>query len=274
MPKNVLIYGGYNWFGYEIINTLLRENSFTHFIIVDSFQNHFWKSHIKDKFDNYRHLYEEDIFLWSIDVKDRYKLEELYKAHNITHVINNIKYNTNDVYSKEKTDGYRHIAELNIKYNIQSYICLYRKITHDTFGLNHDKLDHVLICQIFNDCVKEINAPLRRHMELFEIELYDYVCGPTKDPYNDIVAMYKNIVNSQSPLHVQKCNFYMQYDDELVKCVEDMLTNRTPTQLTRRQYAYIDLYETVYFHITKNCRDKERQIKDDAKLLNHIQDGN
>ena len=75
MHKNVLILGGYNWVGYNIIKALLKENSFTNFIIVDSFQNQLWKDSIKQSIDTYRYLYDENIFLFSIDIKDKYKLE-------------------------------------------------------------------------------------------------------------------------------------------------------------------------------------------------------
>ena len=37
MVKNILIYGGYNWFGYELIHDLLEENQFCDFIIIYSF---------------------------------------------------------------------------------------------------------------------------------------------------------------------------------------------------------------------------------------------
>ena len=138
MSKNVLILGGYNWVGYNIIKALLEENSFTNFIIVDSFQNQLWKDPIKQSFDIYRYLYDENIFLYSNDIKDKYKLEQIYQAHNITHVISNIKYNTNDVHMMEKINGYHHIQKLNIKYNIQTFICIYRSITHNSFALNHN----------------------------------------------------------------------------------------------------------------------------------------
>ena len=66
MPKNLLIYGGYNWVGFELIHNLLIENSFKHFVIVDSFQNRLWKDEIKTKFDEYRYLYNENIHLYNI----------------------------------------------------------------------------------------------------------------------------------------------------------------------------------------------------------------
>ena len=69
MHKNLLLLGGYNWFGFEIIDALIRENSFTHFIIVDCFENQLWKDSIKHKMDQYMHLYESDIFLYNYNKK-------------------------------------------------------------------------------------------------------------------------------------------------------------------------------------------------------------
>lgn len=273
MPKNVLIYGGYNWFGFEIINALIKENSFTNFILVDSFQNHLWKDSIRDKMDQYRYLYDENIFLWSVDIKDKYKLEHIYKTYPITHVINNIKYNHNDVYMMEKVEGYRNILKFNKQYNIQSYICLYRTITHNSFALNHDQSDHVLISDTFNQCVKEINGAFAdSHHTLHEMELYDYVYGSKKDKYNDIVSMYKNIIQCRSPCYVHKCAFYMQHDEEVVQWVLDRLLgdSATSSMITRRCYQYIQLYETIYFHMTQDCKDRDKLIKNDTALLEYI----
>ena len=108
MPKNLLIYGGYNWVGFELIHNLLIENSFKHFVIVDSFQNRLWKDEIKQSLMNID-ICNENIHLYNIDIKDGYKLENIYKKYNITHVINNIKYNMNDEYHEEKEQGFRNI---------------------------------------------------------------------------------------------------------------------------------------------------------------------
>ena len=75
MPQNLLIYGGYNWLGFHVMDYLIQENTFTDFIIVDSFQNQLWKDNIRDKMDLYRHLYEVHIHLYAIDIKDKYKLD-------------------------------------------------------------------------------------------------------------------------------------------------------------------------------------------------------
>lgn len=271
MPKNVLIIGGYNWFGLEIIEVLLRENSFTNFIIVDSFQNQLWKDPIKDKFDKYRYLYDENIFLWSIDIKDKYKLEDIYKTYTISHVINNIKYNHHDVYMMEKVDGYRNIVGLNIKYNVQCYICLYRHLTHKTFALNHDSTNHVLVCKTFNQCVKEINHSVEGQIELHHVDIFDYIFGKKKDKYNDIITMYKNIIKCHSPCYVDKGTFYTQYEEDIIQCVTNMLLHYTPHHITRREYPYLDLYETIYYYMTQDCKDKEKLIDDDNELLNYIQ---
>ena len=270
MHKNILILGGYNWFGFNIIESLIKENSFTNFIIVDSFQNQLWKDPIKAVFDTYRYLYDEHIFLCSIDIKDKYKLEQIYQAHNITHVISNIKYNTNDVHMMEKINGYHHIQKLNIKYNIQTFICIYRSITHNSFALNHNTYDHVTICDTFNHCVKTMIEPLKSQLKVHEIILYDYVFGNKKDKYNEIISMYQNIIKCRSPCYVQKCNFFLQYDEDILKIIENMLLNNQFKSIRKWSYPYLNLYETIYYEEIKETKNKDKIITDNSLLLNYI----
>jgi len=270
MPKNVLILGGYNWVGYNIIKVLLEENSFTNFIIVDSFQNQLWKDSIKQSIDTYRYLYDENIFLFSIDIKDKYKLEQIYAAHHITHVISNIKYNTNDIHMMEKIDGYHHIQKLNIKYNIQTFICIYRSITHKSFGLNNDTSDHVTICDTFNNCVKTMVEPLKTKLKVHEIILYDYVFGNKKDKYNEIISMYQNIIKCHSPCYVEKCNLFLQYDQDFLNTIEDKLLNKPSRSIRKWCYPYLNLYETIYYEHIKECKHKDKLITDNTVLLDYI----
>ncbi len=271
MHKNIIIYGGYNWIGYYIISSLLNE--FTNFIIVDSFQNQLWKDNIKDKFDNFRYLFDENIFLYNVDIKDKYRLETIYKTFNITHVINNIKYNINDLYVKDKAYGYRNICELNIDYKVEVCVCLYRHITHNSFALNHSTSNHVLMCGTFNQAVQEINSIMNNHMKIYHIEFYDYIFGFKKDKYNDIVSIYKNIIKSESPCYVQKCSFFAYYDEDILDCIKNLLLETgKKIDLVKRNYEYIQLYETLYYYITKDCINKDKIIINDKELISYIKE--
>ena len=271
MPKNLLIYGGYNWFGFEIFQRLLDENSFTNFIIVDSFQNQLWKDSIKEKFDEYKYLYEENIFLYCIDIKDKYKLEEIYKTFKITHVINNIKYNIYDVYMKEKIDGYQNICELNKKYKVFSYICLRRIISHNSFALNYFNSDFVSIGESFNDCVQKVHKQYHKDMKFQIVDIHDYVYGDKKDSYNDIVYKYKNIIHSKCPTYIHKCKFYLQNDNDLLNMVEDCVLDKSTRNMKVYHYSYLDLYETIYFFLTGDNKYRDKVIHDNKELIEYIQ---
>lgn len=271
MPKNILIYGGYNWFGFELFERLLLENSFTYFIFVDSFQNQLWKDSVRERFDTYKYLYDEYIFLYSVDIKDKYKLEEIYKTFNITHVVNNIKYNIHDLHMKEKIYGYKNICELNKKYKISSYIFLRRTITHNSFALNYSNTDFVSINQSFNDCIQNIYKDYYNDMKFQWIDIHDYVYGEKKDSYNDIVFKYKKIIHSNSPTYVHKCNFYLQKDTELLNMMEDCVLEKPIRKMNIFNYSYMELYKTIHFYITKNNQFRDNVICDNENLIHFIQ---
>ena len=92
-----------------------------------------------------------------------------------------------------------------------------------------------------------------------------------KDKYNDIITMYKNIIKCHSPCYVDKGTFYTQYEEDIIQCVTNMLLHYAPHHITRREYPYLDLYETIYYYMTQDCKDKEKLIDDDNELLNYIQ---
>ena len=271
MTKNIIIYGGYNWFGFEILQRLLHENSFTNFIIVDSFQNQLWKDSVKEKFDEYKYLYEENIFLYCVDIKDKYKLEDIYKTFNITHVINNVKYNIYDVHMKEKVYGHQNICELNQKYKVYSYICLRRLISHNSFALNYFNSDFVSIGETFNKCVQRVNNKYQDSIKMQIIDIRDYVYGVKKDSYNDIVYKYKNIIHSQCPTYVHKCKFYLQYDNDLLHMVEDCILDKPVRNMKVYHYSYLELYETIYFFLTGDDKHRDKLIENNEELMQYIQ---
>lgn len=272
MPKNLLIYGGYNWVGFELIHNLLIENSFKHFVIVDSFQNRLWKDEIKTKFDEYRYLYNENIHLYNIDIKDGYKLENIYKKYNITHVINNIKYNMNDEYHEEKEQGFRNIMQYNISYNVLTYICMYRHITHNTFALNYNtRNNYVNMCKKFNESIQKINEEEQCRMNIVHIPIYDYVFGFKKDKYNEIVTKYKRIIKTQTPCRMYKYSCFMQYDEDIINHMLCYLLDLAPVkELKVRKYSYLSLYDTIYFHVTNDPTYNDNIITHDNNLINYI----
>ena len=270
MHKNLLILGGYNWFGFEIIDALIRENSFTHFIIVDCFENQLWKDSIKHKMDQYMYLYESDIFLYNYNIKDKNKIKELYEHHKITHVINNIKYNMKDQHIMEKIDGFEHIYECNATYHIQKYICLYRYISHNTFCFNHDPQDYVATCNDFNHCAHTIHTE-SSPTPLEEIRITDYVYGDKKDKYNEIISKYKNIIQSGAPCYIDRNPFYIQKDDDIIQKVLSLLLElNSTTGIVTYKYSYQELVETIQYHMGKGPKTT-RMICDNPSLVEYIQ---
>ena len=89
--KDILIIGGFNWLGFEFTKIFIEKNKFSNIIIVDIFKNLLSKDNkIKNDFDNYAHLYNENIFVYNVNIKDKIRLENIYKKLNIEYVINNI----------------------------------------------------------------------------------------------------------------------------------------------------------------------------------------
>lgn len=274
MPKNLLILGGYNWFGFELINKLIMENSFTNFIIVDCFENQLWKDDIKSKMDTYRYLYEENIFLYNYNIKEKDKISELYKYHNITHVINNIKHNIRNPYIMDKIDGFEHIYKCNETYAIQCYICMYRSISHNTFRFNHDRQDHVSTCNNFNHCVRTINHD-NASIFCHDVCIFDYVYGEKKDKYNEIIQLYKNIIHSNAPCYIENCSFYIQKDEDILNHVLDLLFQRKPKPIACDNYSYQELVETIQYYMSskeeKKDKIKHKRIHENKALIEYIQ---
>lgn len=254
MVKNILICGGYNWFGYELIRELLNENKFSNFIIIDSFQNVMWKENIKDKLDKFKYLFNMNIFIYSIDIKDNYKLEHIYNKHNITHVVNNIKYNILDYYNSDKIQGYNNIVNLNNKFKISQYICLYRYISHDDFALNNDNKEHVLISNKLNECLKKINES-KKEILTYHINIVDYVYGMKKDKYNDILYILNNIAKSSTNFNIHSKEIGLTYDKHLLNNVKDILNYDYQNIL----HNYLSNFNELY-NITKYYMNKEKNI--------------
>ena len=51
MGKDILIYGGYNWLGYELTTNIIKNDLFTNIIIIDNMQNFLKKDNISGIFN-------------------------------------------------------------------------------------------------------------------------------------------------------------------------------------------------------------------------------
>ena len=112
--------------------------------------------------------------------------------------------------------------------------------------------------------------PLKSQLKVHEIKLYDYVFGKKKDKYNEIISMYQNIIKCRSPCYVEKCNFFLQYEQDILNCIEDKLLNKPSRTIRKWSYPYLNLYETIYFEMTGDCKDKDKLITDNSVLLDYI----
>ena len=82
--------------------------------------------------------------------------------------------------------------------------------------------------------------------------------------------MYQNIIKCRSPCYVQKCNFFLQYDEDILKIIENMLLNNQFKSIRKWSYPYLNLYETIYYEEIKETKNKDKIITDNSLLLNYI----
>ena len=261
--KNVLIYGGFNWIGYELTDTFIRGNMVTNIVIVDIMKNHLYKDNIKAKFDNYAHLYDENVFLYVVDFKDKDKLLEIYRNHNINIVINNIKYNIYDTPSqKEDIElGYNNIKDIHQELDISNYVYITRQYTHDSVLLNNQCRNITEDCLLFNENMYKISNTIGT-----EILIPDYVFGDKKDKYNDIVMKMYNILRAGSSLFVREDKFYCLYDvDLLIHIIRVVFYREIETSLEERVDGPYD-----YCTIIDGLKKKEICEPDECKLKEYI----
>lgn len=214
--KNVLIYGGFNWLGYELTQYIIKYNVATNIIIVDNMKHHLTKDLIKEKFDNYAHLYNENLFLYTFDIGDTSRLTEIYQRHKIHVVINNIKYNIydNDVDKSTILDGYKSIQTIHKIFGVSNYAYISRMYTHNKALLNNKCRNIVEDNLIHNEKIRKITQN-----EGIEIIIPDYLFGTLKDKHNNIVVKLDNIFRSGSPFNIPNESFFCLYDEDLVEHV-------------------------------------------------------
>ena len=251
MGKDILIYGGYNWLGYELMKNIIKNNLFTNIIIVDNLHNFLLKDNIKADFDNYYHLYNVNIYLHNCNIKDKDELIKIYEKYNICCVLNNIKYNIYDSEQekKDKLIGYKNIGIIHKNKNIQLdyeilYICIIRMITHNKIYLNNLPNDHIKNNILFNEVIyKELN--IVDNLNTIEISIPDYVYG---NKCNNFFKKLVNIFECKAPLIVpdKKECFFCLYDEDLISYI--LLIMENPENKYLHDLHVIGTYS--YSHIT------------------------
>jgi hypothetical protein len=259
--KNVLIYGGFNWLGYELTDIFIKGNMVTNIIIIDIMKHSLIKDNIRTKFDNYAHLYNENIFLYIIDIKDKESLLDIYNKHKIHIVINNIKYNIYDSTNERKNIklGARNIKEIHEDLGISNYFYINRQYTHNKVLLNNQRRDIVEDNLYFNESISKISGDIGS-----EILIPDYIFGNKKDKHNNIVIKIDYILKSHSPLFAPDGTFFCILDDDLLiyilrtafyKDVEELIDSRVIGP-----YTYHDIIEELKqnkLYKLKDCKLKE-----------------
>lgn len=262
--KNILIYGGFNWFGYELTNILIKGNMVTNIIIVDTMKRYLHKNNIKEKFDNYAHLYDENLFLYVTNIKDKDNLLEIYKKHEIHIVINNIKYNIYDSI-QEKEDikiGCQNVMEIHNEFGISNYLYIHRQYTHNKALLNNQCRNIVEDNLYFNEAVSKISSNMG-----IEILIPDYIFGHRKDKHSNIFVKIFNILKIRSPLIIPKDErFFCLCDIDLIMYVLKVVFERDTEQL-------IDSYVIGPFHydkIVEQIKNPEISNFEGCKLREYI----
>lgn len=256
--KDILIIGGFNWLGYELTEFFIKNNVFTNIIIIDVLKDYLLKDNkIKSNFDNYAHLYNENIFHYNINIKDKNGLEEIYKVHNIQCVLNNIKFNRNisEIEKKELLGGFANISRLNEIYMIERYVYLTKTHTHEKLLFSNKKTEKFLEENfIFNESAYLINENKGTL-----INLPDYIFGNKCYDSNNFFYKMMNAINSKSPIYVPLCNIYCICDDLLLMIIIEALTTSTDDKYINNAinenvsgpHQYFDILEYMK-KLTKN----------------------
>tara|TARA_A100001011_G_scaffold399405_2_gene507882 strand:+ start:135 stop:1007 length:873 start_codon:yes stop_codon:yes gene_type:complete len=248
--RDILIIGGFNWLGYELVKLFIEKKLFSNVIIVDTLNNFLIKDNkIKNQFDNYAHLYNEDIFLYNINIKDKNELEEIYKLHNIRCVLNNIKFNC-DLTEKDKTyllHGFANIIALNDMYLIEKYVYLARTYTHNQLLFSHRKLLNFFEENfIFNENIYNMNKN-----KATCIQIPDYIFGNKCYDTSNLIYKMRNIIKTKSPLYIPQCSVVCLCDELLLMLiveslfseVDDKYINEVINNNVCGPHRYIDIFQ-------------------------------
>ncbi len=248
--KDILIIGGFNLLGFELTKLFIEKTLFSNIIIVDVLNNFLLKDNkIKNQFDNYAHLYNENIFLYNVDIKDKNELEEIYKVHNIRCVLNNIKFNCK-LREKDKTDllhGFTNIIALNDMYLIEKYVYLTRTYRHNKLLFSHRKVPNVLEENfIFNESICSLNKN-----KGVLINTPDYVFGNKCYDSSNLIYKMRNIITTKSPLYIPQCSVFCLCDEllliliveSLFSEVDDKYINEVINENICGPHRYVDIFQ-------------------------------
>lgn len=255
--KDVLIFGGFNWLGYELTKLFIEKNLFSNIIIVDNLRDYLSIDNaLKRQFDGYAHLYNENIFMYTINIKDKTELEKIYKVHNIGSVINNIKFNcsTKESERNDLLHGYANIIKLNDLYSTKKYIYLTRSYTHEKMLFSRNRIDNFLEENfIFNESAFLINENKGTL-----INIPDYIFGNKCYFSNNLFYKLTNIIKIKSPLYVPQSTTFCLCDNLLLMLIfeslfadiDDRYVNEAINQNISGPYRYIDIFN--YFDLSSN----------------------
>ena len=257
--RDILIIGGFNWLGFELTKLFIEKKLFSNIIIVDVLNNFLLKDNqVKRSFDNYAHLYGENIFLYNANIKDKDELVKIYEKHNIKSVVNNVKFNCH-LTTNEKTNllsGYANIASLNNLYSVRKYVYMTRSYTHEKLFFNRPKNDDFLEENlIFNE-----NAFLVNENKGTLINIPDYIFGNKCYDSSNFFCKLANIVKTKSPVYIPRCSTFCLCDDlllifiseSLLTDVDDKYINEAINKNVTGPHRYIDIFN--HFDSSTNQR--------------------
>ena len=250
---DILIIGGFNWLGFELTKMFIERDLFSNVIIIDAMKDYLSKDNkIKRQFDNYAHLYDENIFMYNINIKDKDDLAKVYEKHNIKSVVNNVKFNRHFTHddNKDILHGYANIVKLNETYSISKYIYLIQTYTHDKLLFKQQKQqqeqDRFLEENfVFNHSAFMINED-KGHL----VNLPDYIFGNKCYDSSNIFFKLANIVKIKSPLYIPCCSAYFLCDDLLLMLIYELLftdinekrVNEVINENVSGPHSYKDIY--------------------------------
>jgi len=257
--KDILIIGGFNWLGYELTQFSIEKNVFSNIIIIDVLNDFLLKDNkVKQMFDKYSHLYNENIFMYNVNIKDKNSIEKIYNHHNIECVFNNVKFNyhLNENEKKELLHGYSNIVSLNEAHSIRKYVYLTKSYTHEKLFFNRPKEKNFLEENfIFNESTFLVNENKGTL-----INIPDYIFGNKCYDTNNFFCKLVNIIRVKSPVYIPHCSTFCLCDDLLLMLIyeslfadiDDKYINKVINQNVSGPHQYIDIFR--YFKSSTKSR--------------------
>lgn len=238
---NLLICGGYNWLSYEIIKKYI--NQVNKIIIIDKFDflnsdnASIFENNIQCKIEEYKHLFNDIIFIYNLNLKDKYKLDEIFNYHKINMVINNIKYNYNKNYKENEENllcSHENIIQCIKKYDIQNYISINRTYSHNNIHLSNNNTNlkentNLTYLNIFN-MQKILNNDI-----VYNINYTDYLKGIHITNNTNIIFKYNYLNKIKSTVCNLNEKCFLSRSDELLYIINNLINNILITNLSTMQ---------------------------------------